>query len=84
MKAAKAMRAALISIAILLAIPSVYFLSTGPAVYLWCRGIVPDEAWDTVYAPVFVLCKKSKTFNYYISAYMDWWEVQAKRGRAAH
>jgi hypothetical protein len=57
------------------ALPILYVASAGPAVYLWCRGVVPDSAWDTVYAPLFTICRNNETANRYISWYMEWWNA---------
>lgn len=55
-----------------------YFLSTGPLVYLYGRGMISDSAidtlGDTLYAPIVWLTDQSPWFEQVFRGYLDLWE----------
>jgi hypothetical protein len=57
---------------VLVALPPLYLLSVGPAVWLHDRGWISDGV-ATVYVPLEWLAERSPTFGGVIEQYVDFW-----------
>ncbi len=65
---------AIVTIAVVvLLLPALYILSTGPAVWMLKNGIITDDQLHTAYAPVAWLAEHVPLFAQVIEAYARLW-----------
>lgn len=46
-------------VALVVGLPAVYVLSSGPAIWILCKGYLPERAFEVVYAPMTWLEERS-------------------------
>jgi hypothetical protein len=65
---------AVVLIVLLVVLPCVYVLSIGPAWYLVNNHYGTwRPAFDSLYYPLFALCRHSDTFELIMVQYLNWW-----------
>jgi hypothetical protein len=83
MASRKTIRVAAGVLVAILSLPLLYAISSGPAVYLWRKGILPETALNGVYDPLLRLSKLTGTERT-MRRYWYWWEVRAYESGAPH
>ena len=54
-------------------LPALYVLSSGPAGWLWSRGYLKSEPWNVVYAPLDWAYEHSTAVQQFADWYMRLW-----------
>ena len=66
-------KSAPVILAVVLLLPVVYLLSTGPAFWLEVRGYAADEHVSTIYRPVLWIIDRSETCDAALDWYLSLW-----------
>jgi hypothetical protein len=80
----KRVRIAALVAVVLLLLPVVYALSTGPAVYLGRQGVFFDPTFNAYANPVFQASKTNRIAGLWLVRYWAWWgDLSGKPARGA-
>jgi hypothetical protein len=58
---------------LLILLPVLYVLSTGPAAWLWTHGYISEDALGVLYAPLNFACNSSETVAVLFDWYTSFW-----------
>ena len=50
-----------------------YVLSIGPAYWLLCKGVLPQQINNVIYDPITGFCRQSLYLDNLLHRYEDWW-----------
>ena len=64
---------AILAVGVLLLLPVLYVLSSGPAYWLYVRGTLSIEAYERFSMPLTTFCTDYDTVSGILDSYGEWW-----------